>query len=35
MKKDELYKEIPVIMISTEGSAERMQEAFAWGRRDL
>ena len=31
LKKDELYKEIPVIMISTEGSAERMEKAFAQG----
>jgi two-component system chemotaxis response regulator CheY len=31
LKKDELYKEIPVIMISTEGSAERMREAFDGG----
>jgi two-component system chemotaxis response regulator CheY len=33
LKKDELYKTIPVIIISTEGSAERMQEAFAQGAR--
>lgn len=33
LKKDELYKTIPVIMITTEGSAERMQEAFALGAR--
>jgi two-component system chemotaxis response regulator CheY len=31
LKQDDLYKEIPVIMISTEGSDERMQEAFACG----
>jgi len=31
LKNDELYKEIPVIMISTEGSAERMREAFVQG----
>jgi two-component system chemotaxis response regulator CheY len=31
LKKDELYKDIPVIMISTEGSAERMREAFVQG----
>ncbi|MHB8829322.1 MAG: response regulator [Syntrophales bacterium] len=31
LKKDELYKQIPVIMISTEGSEERIKEAFALG----
>lgn len=31
LKQDDLYKEIPVIMISTEGSDERMREAFARG----
>ncbi len=31
LKGDELYKEIPVIMVSTEGSAERMREAFVKG----
>lgn len=31
LKQDTLYKEIPVIMISTEGSNERMQEAFSCG----
>lgn len=31
LKSDELYKEIPVIMVSTEGSAERMREAFVRG----
>lgn len=31
LKKDDLYKTIPIIMISTEGSTERMQEAFALG----
>jgi two-component system chemotaxis response regulator CheY len=31
LKKNELYREIPVIMISTEGSAERMREAFLQG----
>ena len=31
LKQDDLYKEIPVIMISTEGSDERMQEAFVCG----
>ncbi len=33
LKKDNLYKEIPVIMISTEGSAARMQEALDCGAR--
>lgn len=33
LKKDALYKEIPVIMISAEGSDERMQEAFDNGAR--
>lgn len=33
LKNDELYKEIPVIMISTEGSSERTREAFACGAR--
>jgi two-component system, chemotaxis family, chemotaxis protein CheY len=31
LKRDELYKEIPVIMISTEGSDERVKEAFSRG----
>ncbi len=31
LRQDKLYKEIPVIMISTEGSNERMQEAFHCG----
>jgi two-component system chemotaxis response regulator CheY len=31
LKQDELYKAIPVIMISTEGSAERMHTAFVQG----
>jgi len=31
LKGDELYKEIPVIIVSTEGSAERMREAFVQG----
>lgn len=31
LKKNETYKEIPVIMITTEGSSERMQEAFKRG----
>lgn len=31
LKRDDLYKEIPVIMISTEGSDERIKEAFSRG----
>jgi len=31
LKSDELYKEIPVIMVSTEGSAARVREAFVQG----
>ena len=31
LKQDDLYKQIPVIMISTEGSEERKKEAFALG----
>ena len=31
LKKDNLYREIPVIMISTEGSAERVKQAYAYG----
>ena len=31
LKQDDLYKEIPVIMISTEGSEERMREALHGG----
>jgi two-component system chemotaxis response regulator CheY len=31
LKRDDLYREIPVIMISTEGSDERMREAMACG----
>jgi two-component system chemotaxis response regulator CheY len=31
LKQDDLYKEIPVIMISTEGSEERMREALDGG----
>ncbi len=31
LKKDDLYKEIPVIMISTEGSDERIRETFDCG----
>jgi two-component system, chemotaxis family, chemotaxis protein CheY len=31
LRNDDLYKTIPVIMISTEGSDERINEAFACG----
>jgi two-component system, chemotaxis family, chemotaxis protein CheY len=31
LRNDDLYKKIPVIMISTEGSDERIKEAFARG----
>jgi two-component system chemotaxis response regulator CheY len=31
LKKDELFKQIPVIIISTEGSEERVSEAFSQG----
>lgn len=33
LQQNHLYKEIPVIIISTEGSNERMQEALAGGAR--
>jgi len=33
LKQDELYREIPVVMISTEGSNVRVEEAFALGAR--
>ncbi len=33
IKKDETFKDIPVIMITTEGSAERKQEAFNRGAK--
>ena len=33
LQKNETLKEIPVIMITTEGSAERMQEAFNRGAK--
>jgi len=33
LKKNETLKEIPVIMITTEGSADRMQEAFNRGAK--
>jgi len=31
LKKDDLFKDIPVIMITTEGSSTRMEEAFQYG----
>jgi len=33
LSKNEMLKEIPVIMITTEGSEERMNEAFARGAK--
>ena len=33
LKRNETLKEIPVIMITTEGSEERMKEAFARGAK--
>ena len=33
LKKDELYASIPVIIVSTEGSEERIKEALALGAR--
>ncbi len=33
LQKNETLKEIPVIMITTEGSSERMQEAFNRGAK--
>lgn len=33
LQQDRLYKDIPVIMISTEGSYERVEEALAGGAR--
>ena len=33
LQKNETLKEIPVIMITTEGSTERMQEAFKLGAK--
>ena len=33
LKKNDTLKEIPVIMITTEGSSERMQEAFGRGAK--
>ncbi|OPY18264.1 response regulator [Syntrophus aciditrophicus] len=33
LKQDDLFKEIPVIMITTEGSSPRMEEAFRYGAK--
>ncbi len=33
LKKNDTLKEIPVIMITTEGSSERMEEAFGRGAK--
>jgi len=33
LKQDNLLKEIPVIMITTEGSSTRMEEAFRYGAK--
>ncbi len=33
LKQDELYRDIPFIVITTEGSSERMEEAFNCGAR--
>ncbi|MEN6623020.1 MAG: response regulator [Smithella sp.] len=33
IRKNETFKDIPVIMITTEGSSERMQEAFKRGAK--
>jgi len=33
LKKDDLFKDIPVIMITTEGSSSRMEEAFKYGAK--
>lgn len=33
LKRDDLYKDIPVIMITTEGSRERMEDALAHGAK--
>jgi len=33
LKKDDLFKDIPVIMITTEGSRSRMEEAFKYGAK--
>jgi len=33
LKKDDLFKDIPVIMITTEGSSTRMEEAFQYGAK--
>ncbi|SEM26625.1 two-component system, chemotaxis family, response regulator CheY [Syntrophus gentianae] len=33
LKKDDLFRDIPVIMITTEGSSTRMEEAFQYGAK--
>jgi two-component system chemotaxis response regulator CheY len=33
IRKNETFKDVPVIMITTEGSSERMQEAFKRGAK--
>jgi two-component system, chemotaxis family, chemotaxis protein CheY len=33
LKEDDLFKDIPVIMITTEGSSTRMKEAFKCGAK--
>ena len=33
LKQDDLFKDIPVIVITTEGSSERMEEAFTCGAK--
>lgn len=33
LKRDDLFKDIPVIMVTTEGSKERMEEALARGAK--
>ncbi len=33
LKKDKLFQEIPVIMVSTEGNRERIEEAERMGAR--
>jgi len=33
LKQHELYRDIPVVIVTTEGSAERMEEAMAGGAK--
>jgi len=33
LKQDPLHQSIPVIIVSTEGSSERMNEAIKWGAK--